>query len=311
VDSGKSFFYVLRFSERTTRSRRAYPLHRLHRYLPALVLLLCALVFYAFPSRARDKDLPAGVVTEFAAPINDVLPILKEVVEDQTIHGTYMFDKDPHLLGAVAVNSTPLFKPWKEDGKVFYKVRYDAIAPRHFHESADQGTIAIRYVITSVSAERTRLRVDAVFVENFHKVVHASDGTVESSESKVIEERLRAVQFAEQEAADARRRRDSLDLARQSILREREDESTLLATTQASTESLERRVNALRHELERRVKAPGATLKATPFRSAANLADLPAFTEVIVVIVTPRWYGIETPDGRRGWLPIDQLEMLP
>jgi hypothetical protein len=275
------------------------------------LLFICIFVAGAGPLAAKDRDLPSGLVTEFAAPFSDVLPILQEVVEDQTIHGTYMFDRDPHLLGAVAVNSTPLFKPWKEEGKAFYKVRYDAIAPRHFQDSADQGTIAIRYILTSVSAARTRLRIDAVFVEKSHRVVHASDGTVEASESKIIEERLRAFQFAEQEAADARRRRDSLDLARQSLIREREDESALLATTQASTESLELRVNALRHELERRVKAPGATLKATPFRSAANLTDLPAYTEVIVVIVTPRWYGIETPDCHRGWLPIDQLEMLP
>ena len=55
---------------------------------------------------------------------------------------------------------------------------WGAIAPRHFRESADQGTIAVRFVVTGVSPERTRLRIDAVFVEDAHRTVHASDGTV-------------------------------------------------------------------------------------------------------------------------------------
>jgi len=29
------------------------------------------------------------------------------------------------------------------------------------------------------------------------------------------------------------------------------------------------------------------------------------------VIVTPHWYGVETPDGQRGWMPADQLGSLP
>jgi len=29
------------------------------------------------------------------------------------------------------------------------------------------------------------------------------------------------------------------------------------------------------------------------------------------LIVTPHWLGIETPEGRRGWLPVESLEPLP
>jgi hypothetical protein len=76
-------------------------------------------------------------------------------------------------------------------------------------------------------------------------------------------------------------------------------------------QDLEQRINSLRHEVERRIKAPGASLKAAPFRSAADVANLAAYTEVVIVIVTPRWYGVETPSGQRGWLPLDQLELLP
>lgn len=261
---------------------------------------------------SKDRAAPnPGFVTEFAASIEDVLQALQEVLQDQTIHGTQVFDREPTLTGAVIVQSTPLFAPWKGEGKVFYKIRTNAIAPRHFQESADEGTIAVRYVVTSVSPERTRLRIDAVFVETAHRAVHASDGTVESSEYKAIQDHLHAIQFAEQEAADAQRRRESTDLARQTFIRQREDETALLAAAQSSVQDLEQRINSLRHEVERRIKAPGARLKAAPFRSAADVANLAAYTEVVIVIVTPRWYGVETPNGQRGWLPFDQLEPLP
>lgn len=261
---------------------------------------------------SKDHGAPnPGFVTEFAASIEDVLQALQEVLHDQTVHGTQVFDREPTLTGAIMVQSTPLFEPWKDGGKVFYKIRTDAIAPRHFHESADQGTIAVRYVVTSAGPERTRLRIDAIFVETAHRSVHPSDGTVESSEYKAIHDRLQAIQFAKQEAADAQRRRESIDLARQTFVRQREDERALLAAAKSSVQDLQQRVTSLRHAVERRVKAPGASLKTAPFGSAADVANLAAYTEVAIVIVTPHWYGVETPTGLRGWLRLDQLELLP
>jgi len=274
--------------------------------------ILC--LFLALPAlgAAGDRDVPSpGFVTEFSASLEDVLQALQDVLQDQTIHGTYVFDKEPTLTGAKVAASTPLFEPWKASGQVFYKIRTNAIAPRHFRDSADQGTIAVRYVVTSVSPERTRLRIDAIFVENAHHTVHPSDGTVETSEYKVIQDHLQAIQFAEQEAADSQRRRESIDLAKQTLVRQREDETTRLAAAQSSVQDLEQRVNALRHQVQQRIKAPGVSLKAAPFRSAANVANLAAYTDVVIVIVTPHWYGIETPEGQRGWLPLDQLEPLP
>jgi hypothetical protein len=274
----------------------------------------CLLWFFSgvgLPAANDHPQLSPGFVSEFAASAADVLQALQEVLQDQTIHGTQIYDRDPTLTGALVVQSTPLFPSWKGDDKVFYKIRPDAIAPRHFRESADKGTIAVRYVLTSISPERTRLRIDATFVETARRTVHPSDGTVESSEYKAVQEHLRTIQFAEQEAAEAQRRRESVDLAKQTFLRERQDQATLLATAQSSVQDLEQRVNALRHEVQRRVKAPGANLKAAPFSSAANVANLAAYTDVVIVIVTPRWFGVETPSGMRGWLPLDQLEPLP
>lgn len=259
----------------------------------------------------KDQLHSAGFSGELSASEEDVLQVLNDVLEDQTIHGTYIFDKEPTLTGASVVKSTPLFEPWTGPGQVFYKIRKDAIAPRHFLDSADQGTIAVRYIVTSVSPERTRIHIDAVYVENTHRRVHPSDGTVESSEFKVIQDHLQAMQFAAQEAADAKRRRDSAELVKQTFARQHQDETMRLAVAQSSVQDLERQVSSLRHQVERRVRAPGADLKAAPFRSAATMKALAAFTEVVIVIVTPHWYGVETPDGQRGWMPVDQLETLP
>src|ERR1700687_1010000 len=153
--------------------------------------LLCLLCTVTRLHARPDREVPGpGFVTEFSASLDDVMQALQEVLQDQTIHGTYVFDKERTLTGAKAVESTPLFEPWKAGGKVFYKIRTGAIASRHSRDSADQGTIAVRYVLTSVSPERTRLRIDAIFVENSHRTVHQSDGTVESSEYKVIQDRV-------------------------------------------------------------------------------------------------------------------------
>lgn len=276
-------------------------------------LLFAAYLFCASPTAwSKDRDtLNTGLVMEFSASYDDALRALQEIVQDQTIHGTYMFDQEKTLTGAVTADSTPLFDRWEGGGKIFYKIRTEVIAPRHFLDSADLGAIAVRYVLTSISEQRTRLRIDAIFVEKAHRALHISDGTVESSEYKAIQERLQAIQFAEQETADAERHRESIALAQESLLRQRQDESTQLAAAQSSVQDLERRVATLRHELERRVKAPGASLKAAPFHSAADLAELAAYTDVVIAIVTPHWLGVETPRGQRGWLPLDQLESLP
>jgi hypothetical protein len=278
-----------------------------------VLLMLAALLGFLLSATgtfAGQAPSPS-FVSELMAPESEVLQALHEVLEDHIIHGTRVFEREPTLTGAEEAPSTLLFAPWQGGGKVFYKVRTDVVAPRHFKESSDLGTIAVRYVVVTVTAQRTRVQIDAVFVESAHRAVHTSDGTVESTEFKAIQEHLQAIQLAEQEAADIKRRRNSADLVKQTILRRREDETTLLASTQRSVKDLAERLKDLRHEVERRVKAPGTDLKAAPFQSSAKVVSLPAFTEIVIVIVTPHWYGVQTPDGQRGWIAIEQLEPLP
>src|SRR5271154_979704 len=259
----------------------------------------------------KERVEGPGFVKELEASPRDVMDALKFDLEDQTIHGTYTYDKQQTLEGATEENSSKFFELWTGPGQVFYKVRTQAIAPRHFLESADQGTIVVRFVLTTLTGDRSRVRIDAIYVEEAHRTYHISDGTVEAAEFKVIQDRLQAIQIDEQEAADAKKRRDSAELVRHNYVRQREDETTRLANAQEAVKDLQERVQKLRREVDRRVKAPGADLKAAPFREAATIAPLAAYTEVAVVIVTPYWLGIEEADGQRGWLSIDQLEAIP
>jgi hypothetical protein len=57
------------------------------------------------------------------------------------------------------------------------------------------------------------------------------------------------------------------------------------------------------------VKAPGAPLKSAPFHTASTLQTLTTGTEILILISTPYWYGVETHEGQHGWIPRDQLEL--
>jgi hypothetical protein len=73
-------------------------------------------------------------------------------------------------------------------------------------------------------------------------------------------------------------------------------------------QTLEEHVKDLRKQVERLVKAPGASLKSAPFHTASTLQSLTTGTEVLILISTPYWYGVETHEGQHGWIMRDQLE---
>ncbi len=286
----------------------------LQRIVLGAVLLLAHLMStaLAIPSPLPGDEAPPspGFVTELAASEADVLLAVKSVAEDSIVRGTYVYERDQTLKGAVPGESSAYFGRWQGSGHVFYKVLPGAVSPRHFKESTDIGTITVRYVVQAVNEARTRLRIDAVFAEAGQRKAHVSDGSVETSEFKEIQERLRQIQLFEQEAAEAQKNRQKEDAKRAILLHDREDEAARLASAESSIRDLEQRLRELQHNLELRVKNEGAQLKTAPFRSAMTLQSLNSGTEVIVLIVTPYWYGVETQDGHRGWLHHDQVEPL-
>jgi hypothetical protein len=277
------------------------------------ILLLCLSVsVYSVLGLAKDHPTAtAGLVREFSSSPEFVRQGVQAVLHDQIIHGTLVYDKQPVLRGAEVIASTPLFEPWNGPGEVYYKILKNAIAPRHFLESADQGTIAVRYVVIPASGGRTRVQINAVYVESTHPVVHISDGSVEKMEMKEIKDRIDEAEEAAASAAEEKRRKSSAEIVHQTYVRQKEDETTRLSTAQASEKQLEQQVDALRHEVERRVKQPGAELKAAPFESAAALKSLASGSELVILIVTPHWLGVETTAGQRGWIQVEKLEQLP
>jgi len=303
------------------------------RVAAAFLLLTAA----ALPSHGREKDVleyGAGLIVNVPLPEPEVAQVVEDVAQNTFIRGTKEYNKDEYVAGAVAVASTPVFPAWTEGGKVFYKVRKQALDPRNFKNSGDVGTLAVRYVVQPQGDKNTVLRIDALFVEDFRHSVHQSNGSVESSEYKDIQDRLQAVELMKKENAEAEQARQER-LAKRNFGMGTTDDTVLLSTpplTAAPTsapsptsatpqpsatyeqqpdESLEQHVAELRRQVERLVKKPGAPLKSAPFHTASTMKSLEPGVEVLILISTPYWYGVETHDGQHGWVRRDQLEQVP
>ena len=181
---------------------------------------------------------------------------------------------------------------WTESGKVFYKVRRNALDPRNFKNSGDVGTLAVRYVVQAQDEKHTVLRIDAIFVEDFRHVAHASNGSVEGAEYKDIHDHLDSIELMKTEAAEAGKTQQESSSRKQQIAFKDETAEPSIqpppspkvtqpppvpAETVEPTSvepvpsvSLEQRVHTLKQQVQRIVKAPGAPLKSAPFHSASS-----------------------------------------
>lgn len=289
---------------------------------------------------SRDKVIVgqygAGLIVNISLPESEVESVVRDAAQNGIIRGTKEYNKDEYLKGAEDATSTDAFLTWTGGGKAFYKVRKHALDPRNFKDSGDSGTLAVRYVVQPEGASNTILHIDAIFVEEFRHTAHASNGSVEGSEYKNIQDHLDAIELMKKQAVEA---------ARQAQLANKKFESaepTLTAdaavvtptgeiSASASTatvadlakddasndiaprpgESIQEYAADLRRQVERRVKFPGAALKSAPYRSASTMEHLQSGSEILVVISTTYWLGIETHDGQHGWVARDQLEDLP
>jgi hypothetical protein len=306
--------------------------------------LLCA--FVSLPLAASGKEgiqWGAGLVMNVPFPENEVVQVVEDVAQNGIIRGTKEYAKDEYISGAAAASSTRVF-PEKTEGKVFYKIRLKTLDPRNFKDSTDMGTLAVRYVLQPRGDKNTIVRIDARFVEDFRRVSHASNGSVESAEFKDIHDQLESLQLMKSETVEAEKQKQeylSNKLHPNSVpptANESSSGSSLSSTPSTpqprsevavppseisqsaaptppvetgAVETIEQHVQDLRRQVERTVKSPGAPLKSAPFNTANTLRTLPAGTEVLIVVSTTYWFGIETHDGQHGWILRDQLELLP
>ena len=294
-------------------------------------VLICLLA--ALPLLAREKDAASygmGLIVNVPFPENEVAQVVQEVVQNGIIRGTKEYNKDEYISDATPVTSTRVFPPWTEGGKVFYKVRLKALDPRNFKDSSDVGTLAVRYVVQAQGDKNTVLRIDARFVEDFRHVGHASNGSVESAEYKDIHDHLDSLELMKAQTVEAERDKQAQLLRKQQPNTSAEEFSSSVPhpavadpaspvapvtgdqlSSPVPPQTLEERIHDLRRQVQRLVKAPGAPLQSAPFHTATTLQSLPAGTEVLIVVSTPYWFGVETREGQHGWILRDQLEQVP
>jgi len=301
------------------------------------IALILALLIASHTLSGKEKDAVQygmGLIVNVPFPEAEVEQVVQDVVQNGIIRGTKEYNKDEYVTGANAANSTKVFPEWAEGGKAFYKVRLSALDPLNFKNSGDMGTLAVRYVVQTQGDKNTVLRINAVFVEDFRHVSHASNGSVESAEFKDIHDRLEERDAMRAEAAEAQRKKQAHQAnAENPTLMEAAPSApapgtanftltpvpaTVAATSeptevsvQSQPETINEHVQKLRRQAVRLVKAPGAALKSAPFHTAATLHSLPTGMEVLIVISTPYWFGVETHDGQHGWILRDELELVP
>jgi hypothetical protein len=282
------------------------------------------------PLSAREKDATqygAGLIVNIPFPESEVAQVVQEVIQNGIIRGTKEYNKDEYISGAEPATSTRVFAAWTEGGKVFYKVRLKALDPRNFKDGSDVGTLAVRYVLQPQGDKNTVLRIDARFVEDFRHVSHPSNGSVEGAEYKTIHDQLESLALIKAQTIEAEKEKQEHFAQMQrpassgpasappsqssSTSSPTPDPATLQAAAQSSSQTLEQHVQDLRRQVQRLVKAPGAPLQTAPFHTATTLQSLPAGTEVLIVISTPYWFGVETHEGQHGWILRDELEQVP
>ena len=262
---------------------------------------------------ASQSEWDATLMAAIESPAADVEKAVQEVAADQIIHGTFSYDKEKVLYGALPEKSSSAFKGSSVPGTIFYKVAENVLAPKYFKDSGDIGTVTVRYVVKSLDARRSNVQIDAVFVDARGRV-HRSQGSVESSEYAAIREHLQAIQDArrqnEYDAEELARKRQEYEATKQAVAKKLAEQG-LSGASETTLQELEVSVATLRHKVVRRVSTAGTELKAAPFKSSATLDNLKPATEVVVLILTPHWYGIETEDGHHGWVRRIEVEMLP
>jgi hypothetical protein len=322
-----------------------------HTHAPDLRSAVWILVFtlLAGPLPAREKNsvqYGMGLIVNIPTPVSEVSEAIADVVGNGIIRGTKEYNKDEYLSGAVAASTTPLFPAFKESGKVYYKIRKAALNPWNFKDSADVGTVAVRYILQPQGEKNSVLRIDALYVEDFRHTVHQSNGSVESSEYKDIQDHLTQMELVKKETEEALKEKQEhiankeFDLSNTELLStpsassvgessSRADDAggsrsplshsgsisgqsrTASILAEDPNETPEQRAARLRREVERIVKKPGAPLKSAPFHTAGTVKTLDPGTEVLIVILTRYWLGVETHDGAHGWIRRDELELLP
>ena len=281
------------------------------RFLSASLLISGSVLLLLTPGGARPrKHWGQGLSVELDAPYTQVIKVVQEVTENGTIQGTWDYWGATELDGAAAAKTARGFEQWKGEGTVLYKVRPNTLAPEHFYESGDQGTVAVRYIVQPAGPNLTRLHIDAAFTEDSHHHSHPSDGQVENSEFAVISLKMKDLEDQErkqrEEAAQAEQEKKFEEL--QAELDREKAELTALTTKE---QQLQKQVDESQGGRSAQVRASSADLKAAPYNQSKTLQLLSQGEAVTILLRTPGWCRVQAANGEQGWVYRPMLEVAP
>lgn len=72
-------------------------------------------------------------------------------------------------------------------------------------------------------------------------------------------------------------------------------------------QQMEKRIAQLRRKVEATIREDGTALRSAPLTRASSVQLLPSKTPVLILVLTPNWYGVETTDGHHGWIRRSQV----
>jgi len=171
--------------------------------------------------------------------------------------------------------------------------------------------LRFRYVVLAQGESRTHFRIDAVFgrrrprkADNFGW--HCRIKRIQRDQDRVrqISVRRPGNGCSPKETPGRRQKQVALLRQRQRNCQARAAESSL--------KNLDPQIRELRHKVVMKVTNEEYGIESRR-RSIPRqkIQSLPAGAEVVVLIVTPAWLGVETTAKQRGWLRQDQVESLP
>jgi hypothetical protein len=275
------------------------------RQLRSALLLASLALLLAPPARAgsagKNQHFGDGFSIDLDEAYDRVLEVVKNVSEDGIVRGTSEYKGSAELYGAVPGTTSKAFHSPPVPGTVLYKVRTGTIAPEHFYQSNDVGTVTVRYVVKSLGPQSTRLAIDAIFQEESHHHYHPSDGTVENSEFLAISDEIKDL-----DDRDAKAKQDAVYAVEEkkiaALLTQLDQARADLKAANAREQELAKKVHAVSGGKPGQVRTASADLKNQPYNESKTLRLLSQGEAVTVLLETRSWSKVQTANGQQGWV---------
>jgi hypothetical protein len=273
---------------------------------PKLLLFLTLIPFLTVFAAGPRKHYGQGFSIDLDEPYDRVAKVVQTVSEDNIIRGSSEYKGTNDLYGANPARKSGAFHG-TPTGTVFYKERPGTIAPDHFYGSNDQGTLTVRYVVSSLGPKSTRVQIDAIFVEDNHHHFHASDGTVENAEFLAISDEIKDIddqEFKARQDAAVAKQQETIS----SLQAELDKNNEALKALQHQENSLQQQLKAAPRGPAAKVRTASADLKSEPYNGSATLQTLAQGAPVTVLQKIQSWYHVESSTGQSGWVYALMLE---